>query len=286
MIDDRRMTRHRSPFSRHWRLRPDGRGDEVFVDGWVLNELLVDRLQIGFVARHARDPYPWVCADVRGDPIQPIPAQGAIERLHYWVWERARLRALDAFLDVVRCAIEVRCWWLARRVCVYIAMVHSAAAIRPKPRGKLPKGVRRGDLYDVIHHVNEREADARIANLVKLTASEHDKLHRKTRAQRRVGARVTAGTGWWRDNPVAPVRLLDLYLVRMRSRNTGVVAWLRQTPDGSPTDHENEAGRFLEDEAQHLVQEYERALVDVYGQSAWDFEVVPVPIQRPDFSSR
>lgn len=62
--------------------------------------------------------------------------------------------------------------------------------------------------------------------------------------------------------------------IRMTSTRSGRVAWVRG--DGTPTDHETEAGRFDRAAAEAVVAEYTETLVCVVGRCANTFDLVEV----------
>jgi hypothetical protein len=63
--------------------------------------------------------------------------------------------------------------------------------------------------------------------------------------------------------------------IKMTSTRSGKVGWIRS--DGTPSDHESEAGFFTPGEAQATIAEYTENLVRVVGRCANRFEMLPNP---------
>lgn len=61
-------------------------------------------------------------------------------------------------------------------------------------------------------------------------------------------------------------------VIKMTSRRTGKVAWLRK--DGTPSDYRSEAGYFSDDEANTMIDDYESTLIRVTGTCHMTFQVL------------
>ncbi len=75
------------------------------------------------------------------------------------------------------------------------------------------------------------------------------------------------GVATFRFNPAGKVK------IKMTSTRSGTVGWIRS--DGTPSNHESEAGYFTPDAAQATIDEYTENLVRVVGRCANRFELVP-----------
>jgi hypothetical protein len=74
-------------------------------------------------------------------------------------------------------------------------------------------------------------------------------------------------------NPAGKVK------IKMTSTRSGKVGWIRS--DGTPSDHESEAGFFTPGEAQATIAEYTENLVRVVGRCANRFEMLPTSNPPP-----
>lgn len=72
----------------------------------------------------------------------------------------------------------------------------------------------------------------------------------------------------------APIITSGRVRIRGRSQRTGAVTWLRA--DGTPTDHESEAGSYAPGHARTTVAEFQAHTTSpVTGKSRWDLELLP-----------
>lgn len=62
------------------------------------------------------------------------------------------------------------------------------------------------------------------------------------------------------------------FRVKLTSKRTGRVGWIR--PDGTPTDHESEAGCFTRDRAEFWISDIETFYTRTVGRCAYKFEVL------------
>lgn len=214
------------------RLRPNGRGDFVRVDEWACDDLMSSGLNVGFIGTYQKEPYAWAVHDT-SNPLA-FGARG-VSRLHWWVWDCARRRTATALVETLHVALLYGCQPLVSRVTKLLAQLVQC---------QRSKGT-------VIHHLNEREADNRLSNLMLMTVGGHNRHHKARRKQgartRVLNQKVTTGTGWWRDMPVKPGRSIpvDEYLRGQiltdalgrpiaapqppgaNATTEGIIAWLR-----------------------------------------------------------
>lgn len=83
------------------------------------------------------------------------------------------------------------------------------------------------------------------------------------------GGRLTFHPAPSRGNPAGKVK------IKMTSTRSGNVGWVRA--DGTPSNHEGDAGYFTPAEAEATIAEYTENLVRTVGRCANRFEMIPVP---------
>lgn len=292
-----------------WRLRPDGTGAYIRLDCWAVTLLMEAGYNVGFYGTYSKkempgkqhlskkdparyyavDPYPWVVED-SANPELPVRAGRRVMRLHNWVWSNA-VRLFNAVTGRPPEPPEIPIWGV-------LAPGHSpfkppiwVPAEKPLDRYRrlsaldgdhqramatlLRIAPRKYRADEILHHVNERETDARLSNLKLLPERVHTVHHHKERKQKTAARDVNRkAQGLWKDIPVKPAKTVHTYLVCVTSLPTGKVRWLQQYESGgcALTDNHREASKLLEDRARHIASKL-HSEIDPYSQEC-DIKVI------------